>query len=257
MSKKRNLLNTLLFEKNNKINGGIYNKMQVDFAYNSNHIEGSRLSHEQTRYIFETHSIDGTAFVNDIFEASNHFRCFDFILDTVGENLSESYVKKIHYILKLGFAENSNSEIVIGDYKKYANTVGGIETVNPEKVSERMYVLLQEYINKKEVDLYDIAEFNMEFEKIHPFYDGNGRVGRLLILKMCLENDIVPFFIDERSKIFYYKGLKEWQIENKPNRLLDVFLSMQDDMKAVLDYFEIEYNNIQETARELIKKHNA
>lgn len=257
MSKKRNLLNTLLFEKNNKINGGIYNKMQVDFAYNSNHIEGSRLSHEQTRYIFETHSIDGIAFVNDIFEASNHFRCLDFILDTVGENLSESYVKKIHYILKSGFAENSNSEIVVGDYKKYANTVGGIETVSPEKVSKQMGVLLQKYTNKKEIDLYDIAEFHMEFEKIHPFYDGNGRVGRLLILKMCLENDIVPFFIDERSKIFYYKGLKEWQIENKPNRLLDVFLSMQDDMKAVLDYFEIEYNNIQETARELIKKHNA
>ena len=257
MNEKRELLNTLLFEKNNKINGGIYNKMQVDFAYNSNHIEGSRLSHEQTRYIFETQSIDGTAFVNDIFEASNHFRCFDFILDTIGEKLSENYIKKIHYILKSGLAENNNSEIVIGDYKKYANTVGGIETVEPERVSEKMNVLIQKYADKKNSDLFDIAEFHMEFEKIHPFYDGNGRVGRLLILKMCLENSIVPFFIDERNKIFYYKGLKEWQTENKPNRLLDVFLSMQDDMKAVLDYFKIGYNDIQETARELIKKHNA
>ena len=257
MSEKRELLNTLLFEKNNKINGGIYNKMQVDFAYNSNHIEGSRLSHEQTRYIFETQSIDGTAFVNDIFEAPNHFRCFDFILDTIDEKLSENYIKKIHYILKSGLAENNNSEIVIGDYKKYANTVGGIETVEPKRVSEKMNILIQKYADKKSSDLFDIAEFHMEFEKIHPFYDGNGRVGRLLILKMCLENSIVPFFIDERNKIFYYKGLKEWETENKPNSLIDVFLSMQDDMKAVLDYFKIGYNDIQETARELIKKHNA
>lgn len=169
MSEKREFLNTLLFEKNNKINGGIYNKMQVDFAYNSNHIEGSRLSHEQTRYIFETQSIDGTAFVNDIFEASNHFRCFDFILDTIGEKLSENYIKKIHYILKSGLAENNNSEIVIGDYKKYANTVGGIETVEPERVSEKMNILIQKYADKKTLIYLTLQNFIWSLKKYTRF----------------------------------------------------------------------------------------
>lgn len=255
MGENRILTDTLLFEKNNKVSGGIYHKMQVDFAYNSNHIEGSRLSHEQTRYIFETHSIDGVAFVNDVFEAANHFKCLDFVLDTVNEPLTEEYIKKIHYILKSGLMTDNNSEVVIGDYKKYANVVGEIETAKPKEVHKLMMMLLQKYQDLERPDLYDIAEFHMEFEKIHPFYDGNGRVGRFLILKMCLANNIVPFYINEENKLFYYKGLKEWQMDNKPNRLLDVFLSMQDDMKIILDYFEIEYNNSEITSRELIEKH--
>lgn len=147
-----------------------------------------------------------------------------------------------------------NSEAVIGDYKKYANVVGEIETAKPKEVHTQMAALLQIFQDKSSLDLYDIGQFHAEFEKIHPFYDGNGRVGRLLILKMCLANNIVPFYINEETKLFYYMGLKEWQLDNKPNRLLDVFLLMQDDMKGVLDYFEIQYDNAETTARELISR---
>ena len=208
MSEKRELKETLLFEKNHRIHGGIYHKMQVDFAYNSNHIEGSRLTHEQTCYIFETQSVDGAVFVNDVFETANHFRCLDWVLDTISEPLSEEYVKQMHRILKTGLMTQQNPEAVIGDYKKYANVVGGIETAKPGEVSAQMAQLLQTYQNLQQPDFYEIAWFHMAFEKIHPFYDGNGRVGRLLLLKMCLENDIVPFYINSESKMFYYAGLK-------------------------------------------------
>lgn len=256
MAEKRTLLDTLLFEKNNRVSGGIYHKMQVDFTYNSNHMEGSRLSHEQTQYIFETHSVSGNVLVNDVFEASNHFRCMDFILDNLNKPLTEEYIKKLHHILKNGLMTDNNSEAVIGDYKKYANIVGETETAKPEDVHKFMTVLLEKYNNLKNIDLYDIAQFHSEFEKIHPFYDGNGRVGRLIILKMCLENNIVPFYINEQNKIFYYMGLKEWQLSGRPDRLLDVFLSMQDDMKIILDYFDIEYDNSEITSRQLIEKHS-
>lgn len=256
MAEKRTLLDTLLFEKNNRVSGGIYHKMQVDFTYNSNHMEGSRLSHEQTQYIFETHSVSGNVLVNDVFEASNHFRCMDFILDNLNKPLTEEYIKKLHHILKNGLMTDNNSEAVIGDYKKYANIVSETETAKPEDVHKFMTVLLEKYNNLKNIDLYDIAQFHSEFEKIHPFYDGNGRVGRLIILKMCLENNIVPFYINEQNKIFYYMGLKEWQLSGRPDRLLDVFLSMQDDMKIILDYFDIEYDNSEITSRQLIEKHS-
>lgn len=256
MAEKRTLLDTLLFEKSNRVSGGIYHKMQVDFTYNSNHMEGSRLSHEQTQYIFETHSVSGNVLVNDVFEASNHFRCMDFILDNLNKPLTEEYIKKLHHILKNGLMTDNNSEAVIGDYKKYANIVGETETAKPEDVHKFMTLLLEKYNNLKNIDLYDIAQFHSEFEKIHPFYDGNGRVGRLIILKMCLENNIVPFYINEQNKIFYYMGLKEWQLSGRPDRLLDVFLSMQDDMKIILDYFDIEYDNSEITSRQLIEKHS-
>ena len=256
MAEKRTLLDTLLFEKSNRVSGGIYHKMQVDFTYNSNHMEGSRLSHEQTQYIFETHSVSGNVLVNDVFEASNHFRCMDFILDNLNKPLTEEYKKKLHHILKNGLMTDNNSEAVIGDYKKYANIVGETETAKPEDVHKFMTLLLEKYNNLKNIDLYDIAQFHSEFEKIHPFYDGNGRVGRLIILKMCLENNIVPFYINEQNKIFYYMGLKEWQLSGRPDRLLDVFLSMQDDMKIILDYFDIEYDNSEITSRQLIEKHS-
>lgn len=256
MEKGRTLRNVLLLEKKRKIGGGIYHKMQVDFAYNSNHIEGSQLSHEQTRYIFETHSIDGTAFVDDVIETANHFKCFDFVLDTIDMPITEEYVKQLHRILKSGLMAEQNPEVVVGEYKKYASVVGGIITAKPADVPQQMAVLLQKYETHSALDLYDVAQFHVEFEKIHPFYDGNGRVGRLLLFKMCLANAIVPFGIDERHKMFYYMGLKEWQQEHQPNRLLDVFLSMQDDMKAVLDYFEILYPHLEQTSRELIAKHS-
>jgi len=255
MRQPRTVINTLLHEKKSKISGGFYHKLQIDFAYNSNHMEGSRLTHEQTRYIFETHTVDGTAHVNDILETVNHFKCIDFVLDTVYEPITEMYIKQLHKILKNGLLENDYDDVVIGEYKKYPNEVGQIKTVQPEEVAVHMEKLISEFSSKQETDLYDVAEFHTEFEKIHPFYDGNGRIGRLIILKMCLANDIVPFFISDESKMFYYKGLKEWQVDNNPERLLDVFLSMQDDMKCILDYFEIKYDKTDIYARDLIQKH--
>ncbi len=255
MSDTRELLPVLLSEKHRKIKGSIYNRMQVDFAYNSNHIEGSRLTHDQTRYIYETRTIDGTAPVNDVFEAANHFRCFDYILDTVNEPITEDYIKQLHRMLKSGVMEDDTDYAVIGDYKKYPNEVVEIETALPEDVAGLVQNLLSKYENKTALDLYDVAEFHATFEKIHPFYDGNGRIGRLLMLKQCLANSIVPFFINEDVKHFYYVGLKEWQSDEKKERLIDVFLSMQDDMKAILKYFRIGYDKTELTARELINKH--
>ena len=248
MSDTRELLPVLLSEKSRKIKGSVYNRMQVDFAYNSNHIEGSRLTHDQTRYIYETRTIDGTAPVNDVFEAANHFKCFDYII-------TEDYIKQLHRMLKNGVMDDDEDYAVVGDYKKYPNEVGDIETVPPEEVSDYIQDLLGRYNAKSALDLYDIVDFHVAFERIHPFYDGNGRIGRLLMLKQCLANGIVPFFINEEIKHFYYVGLKEWQTDNKKERLLDVCLTMQDDMKAILDYFRIDYDKTELTSRELINKH--
>ncbi len=255
MSDTRELLPVLLSEKSRKIKGSIYNRMQVDFAYNSNHIEGSRLTHDQTRYIYETRTINGTAPVNDVFEAANHFKCFDYILDTVNEPITEDYIKQLHRMLKNGVMDDDEDYAVVGDYKKYPNEVGEIETVPPEKASDHVQDLLGRYNDKPALDLYDIADFHVRFERIPTFYDGNGRIGRLLMLKQCLANSIVPFFINEDVKHFYYVGLKEWQSDEKKERLIDVFLSMQDDMKAILDYFRIGYDKTELTAREVISKH--
>lgn len=255
MAQPRTVLNTLLHEKQRKISGGLYHKMQVDFAYNSNHIEGSRLTHDQTRYIFETRTVDGVAHVDDIIETANHFKCFDFILDTIQDPITEEYIKKLHLLLKNGLPYDDSDDVVIGDYKKYPNEVGQIQTVHPREVQSHMGNLIHDFEGKQTFDIYDVADFHARFEKIHPFYDGNGRVGRLLALKMCLANNIVPFFINDDSKMFYYMGLKEWQIDGKKERLLDVFLSMQDDMKCILDYFEIEYDKSEIRARDLIQKH--
>ena len=253
MSVSRQLLPVLLSEKKNAVKGGIYNKMQVDFAYNSNRIEGNCLTYEQTRYIFETHTTGGTASVNDVFEATNHFRCFDYILETIDEPISEKLIKELHRKLKSGIITDDDSAVV-GDYKKYPNTVGEITTTLPEDVSGAVRALIEEFSHRNAVDMYDVAEFHAEFEKIHPFYDGNGRIGRLLTLKMCLQNSIVPFIISDRMKHFYYAGLKEWQIQQKYARLIDVFLESQDDMKAALDYFRIDYDRTDVTARALINK---
>lgn len=253
MSVSRQLLPVLLSEKKNAVKGGIYNKMQVDFAYNSNRIEGNCLTYEQIRYIFETHTIGGTASVNDVFETANHFRCFDYILDTIDEPISEKLIKELHRKLKSGIITDDDSAVV-GDYKKYPNTVGEITTTLPEEVSGAVRALIEEFSHRNAVDMYDVAEFHAEFEKIHPFYDGNGRIGRLLTLKMCLQNGIVPFIISDQMKLFYYAGLKEWQIGQKYTRLIDVFLESQDDMKVALDYFRIDYDHTEVTARELINK---
>lgn len=234
----KTLLDILKYEMKNKIKGGIYHKIQIDLTYNSNHIEGSKLSHEQTRYIYETNSIgleEKNVDVNDIIETVNHFRCIDFVIDKAKSELSESFIKKLHLILKTG--TKISNRFAIGDYKKFPNIVGNIETTKPEDVPKEMQRLLKIYNTCKTKNLTEILDFHYKFEAIHPFQDGNGRVGRLIMFKECLKNNIVPFIIDDEIKLFYYRGLKEWK--NEKGYLTDTCLSAQDKFKAYLDYFKI------------------
>lgn len=241
----RDLISTLRSEKNSRNHNGIYHRLQIDFAYNSNHIEGSRLTHEQTKYIFDTKTIgfddvdEKVIRVNDIVETINHFKCFDYIIDTVSEPISEQYIKNVHAILKNGIYDNDPA-VVVGDYKIYPNEVGLETTTPPEQVAAQMNELIKEH-DSTSLSLYEIADFHAKFEKIHPFYDGNGRVGRMVAFKQCLANDIVPFYIDDFTKMFYYKGLQEWNNEQSDERLINVFLSAQDSMENVLKYFQIDY----------------
>lgn len=243
IDKPKTFLDILKYEMNNKIKGGIYHKIQIDFTYNSNHIEGSRLTHEQTRYIYETNSIGiekNTISINDIMESVNHFRCIDLVIDRANFQLSENFIKKLHFILKTGTSSSNNERFVVGDYKKYPNIVGNMETVKPENVAKEMQMLLKRYneCNKCKT-LTDILNFHYEFEKIHPFQDGNGRIGRLIMFKECLKNNIVPFIIFDDLKLFYYRGLNEWN--NEKGYLIDTCLSAQDRFKTYLDYFKINY----------------
>lgn len=236
------LLKRLREEKEGKISGGIYHRTQIDLTYNSNHIEGSRLTHEQTRYIFETNTIaiaDESVNVDDIVETTNHFRCIDLIIDHAEEKLSEVFIKEIHRNLKAGTSDSRKSWFHVGDYKKLPNEVGGNATCAPEDVHTRMKELLASYNAIKEKSLEDIIDFHQKFESIHPFQDGNGRVGRLVMFKECLANGIVPFIITEELKLFYYRGLKEWGHVN--GYLTDTCLAAQDYYKTLLDYFKIKY----------------
>ena len=238
----KTLLDILKYEMNNKIKGGIYHKIQIDLTYNSNNIEGSKLTHDQTRYIYETNSIgieENTVNVNDIIETVNHFRCIDLIIDKANFEISEKFIKKLHFILKTGTKSSNNERFTIGDYKKYPNIVGNMETTKPENVPNEMQKLLNGYNKDKTKNLIDILNFHYYFESIHPFQDGNGRVGRLIMFKECLKNDIVPFIIDDEIKLFYYRGLKEWK--NEKGFLTDTCLSAQDKFKSYLDYFKIDY----------------
>ena len=239
---KSMLLNTLKNEKKNNIKGGIYHKIQIDLTYNSNHIEGSKLSHDETRYIYETNSIGinkESINVDDIIETVNHFRCIDLIIDKVNYKLTESLIKELHYILKNGTSDSNIDWFKVGDYKKIPNEVGGKETTKPENVEKEMRKLLDWYNTLDHYDLDCIIEFHYRFEAIHPFQDGNGRVGRLIMFKECLKNGIVPFIIDEELKLFYYRGLKEWKSEK--GYLKDTCLAAQDKFKKNLDYFRIKY----------------
>lgn len=236
------LLKRLLEEKDGRVSGGIYHRTQIDLTYNSNHIEGSRLTHEQTRYIFETNTIgitDDAINVDDIVETTNHFRCIDLIIDRAEERLSESFIKELHRILKTGTSDSRKEWFNVGDYKKLPNEVGGRETCPPEQVHTRMKALLSEYNAKKDKTLVDIIDLHQRFELIHPFQDGNGRVGRLIMFKECLAGRIVPFIITEELKWFYYRGLSEWGHVN--GYLTDTCLTAQDNYKALLDYFKIKY----------------
>ena len=236
------LLEILKDEKSRHASGGIYHRVQIDLTYNSNHIEGSRLTHEQTRYIFETTTIgitDESVNVDDVVETVNHFRCVDLIIDTAGQRLTEKYIKTLHGILKSSTSDSRKDWFAVGDYKRYPNEVGGMSTALPEDVHPQMKSLLQAYENKETRSLRDLLDFHVRFESIHPFQDGNGRVGRLILFKECLRHGIVPFIIDERHRLYYYRGLREWNRER--GYLTDTCLSAQDQFKAVLDYFRIGY----------------
>ncbi len=240
---KKTLLYILKLEKESKIKGGIYHKVQIELTYNSNHIEGSCLTHDQTRYIYETNTIGLTnevINVDDIVETANHFRCIDLIIDKANLNITENLIKQLHFILKNGTTDSRKNWFVVGDYKKLPNEVGGRVTTSPEKVEDEVKSLIEWYNNIKNKTLKDIIEFHYRFECIHPFQDGNGRVGRLLMFKECLKYNIVPFIIDDKLKTFYYRGLKEWKQEK--GYLVDTCLAAQDQFKVYLDYFRIEHD---------------
>lgn len=239
---QRTLLNALREEKAGRIKGGIYHKVQVELTYNSNHIEGSRLTHDQTRYIYETNTIgmeNGVLNVDDIVETANHFQCIDLVIDNAEQPLTEDFIKLLHRTLKTGISDSRKDWFAVGEYKKLPNEVGGRSTTPPEQVAEKMRELLKQYAQTDKKTLKDLVEFHDQFECIHPFQDGNGRVGRLILFKESLRYDIVPFIIDEELKLFYYRGLHEWKTE--PGYLMDTCLTAQDRFKAYLDYFRISY----------------
>ena len=236
------LLSVLQREKQSRLPGGIYHRVQIDLTYNSNHIEGSRLSREQTRFIFETNTIGiekQAVNVDDVVETANHFRCIDLVIDDANRALSQAMIKRLHEILKSGTSDSRQDWFAVGEYKKLPNEVGGQETVAPEDVENRMRALLNAYNAKTRKTLRDLLDFHVQFESIHPFQDGNGRVGRLIMFKECLKNDIVPFIITDDLKMFYYRGIREWKTE--PGYLTDTCLTAQDHFKALMDYFRIPY----------------
>ena len=236
------LLEFLKAEKAARTSGVIYHKVQIELTYSSNHIEGSRLTHDQTRFIFETNTVgmdSGSVNVDDIVETSNHFRCIDLIIDQANATLSEKLIKQLHLILKSGTSDARKNWFAVGAYKRLPNEVGGKETTAPEDVALQMQKLIQGYNAEKVKTLDDVLDFHYRFESIHPFQDGNGRVGRLILFKECLRNDIVPFIIDDELKLFYYRGLREWPSER--GYLRDTCVAAQDKFKQYLDYFRIGY----------------
>ena len=236
------LLDCLRREKDSSLKGRIYHKIQIDLTYNSNHIEGSKLTHDQTRYIFETKTLgvtDKAVKVDDIVETVNHFRCIDLIIEGAHTKLSESFIKQLHFILKSGTTDSQKSWFRVGEYKQLENEVGGSETTKPAEVADAIKALLKEYNSKSKITFDDILNFHVRFESIHPFQDGNGRVGRLIMFKECLKHNIVPFIITEELKMYYYRGIKNWKDER--GYLRDTCLTGQDAMKATLDYFGIKY----------------
>ena len=240
----KTLLDVLRAEKAAKLHGGIYHRIQIDLTYNSNHIEGSRLTHDQTRFIFETNTIgmaDGAVKVDDVVETANHFKCIDMVIDSAAHVPSEAFIKQLHATLKSGTSDSRQDWFAVGDYKKLPNEVGGMDTAQPEEVASQMKKLLSKYNASKEKAFDNLLDFHYRFERIHPFQDGNGRVGRLILFKECLRNNIVPFIIDEDTKLYYYRGLKEWERER--GYLRDTCLAVQDKFKKYLDYFRIPYEN--------------
>ena len=238
----QNLLERLRAEKKASVKGGIYHKIQIELTYNSNHIEGSKLTHDQTRYIFETNTIgaeNDALNVDDIIETANHFKCIDMVIDNATYRLTEKFIKELHFTLKSGTSDSRKDWFNVGEYKKLPNEVGGKETAKPEDTANKIKTILKDYNQKDEHTLEEIIDFHYRFETIHPFQDGNGRVGRLIMFKECLKNNIVPFIIDEDLKMFYYRGLSEWN--NEKGYLMDTCLSAQDKFKKYLEYFKVPY----------------
>ncbi len=238
----QNLLERLRAEKKSSLKGGIYHKIQIELTYNSNHIEGSKLTHDQTRYIFDTNTIgveNDTLNVDDIIETANHFKCIDMIIDNATYKLTEKFIKELHFTLKSGTSDSRKDWFNVGEYKKLPNEVGGKETASPETVAQKIKDLLKFYNQKNEHTLEEIIDFHYQFETIHAFQDGNGRVGRLIMFKECLKNNIIPFIIDDSLKMFYYRGLSEWK--NEKGYLTDTCLSAQDRFKKYLEYFKVPY----------------
>ena len=236
------LLQILAEQKAARMTGGIYHKVQIDLTYNSNHIEGSRLTHDQTRYIFETNTIgieNEAVNVDDILETANHFRCIDMVIDKARSALTEKFIKELHSVLKTGTSDSRKDWFNVGEYKKLPNEVGGRDTTLPENVAAEMETLLETYNALPSKSFEDIVAFHVAFERIHPFQDGNGRIGRLILFKECLKYNIVPFILEDDLKLFYYRGLKEWDQEK--GYLLDTCLTAQDRFKVYLDYFRIVY----------------
>ncbi len=240
----RRLLERLQEEKEMQLKGGLYHQTQVKLAFNSNRIEGSRLSEDQTRYIYETNTInmesDEAANVDDIIETVNHFSCFDYMLTCADGELTEKMIKEFHRLLKRDTSDERMEWFRVGDYKTRPNVVGGMRTTLPAKVGREVQQLLADYHNKPDIKIEDIIDFHYRFESIHPFQDGNGRVGRIILFKECLKNDILPFIIDHEHKLFYYRGLKEYKTEK--GYLTDTCLSAQDQYKATVSYFIPDLN---------------
>lgn len=238
------LLSALREQKAGKVKGGIYHRIQIDLTYNSNHIEGSRLTHDQTRYIFETNTIgvaDSAINVDDIVETANHFRAIDYIIDETGGNLTEAMIKRLHLILKSGTSDERKDWFRVGEYKMLPNEVSGNDTIAPENVHKEMRALLKEYNAKRHPAFEDIIDFHHRFESIHPFQDGNGRVGRLIMFRECLRHGYVPFIITDELKMYYYNGLRNWP--HIKGYLMDTCLTAQDYFKLLLDKFRVRYND--------------
>lgn len=237
------LLETLQEEKSSNLKGGIYHKTQIKLTYNTNRIEGNKLSEEQTRYIYETNTLfteegKNTANIDDIIETVNHFYCFDYMLKIAKEPLSEKHIKEFHKLLKLNTSDSKKEWFNVGEYKLKPNVVGGIETSKPKEVEKDIDTVLKEYHKKVTIEIFDIIDFHYQFEKIHPFQDGNGRIGRLIMFKECLKHGIAPFIIEDEFKFFYYRGLSEYP--KIKGYLTDTCLAAQDNYLELMNYFEIE-----------------
>lgn len=238
---KVNVLEVLREQKEMELKGNLYHNTQVIFAYNTNHIEGSKLTEDQTRYIFETNTIlfegQTVASVDDILETANHFKLVDYMLDVAEEKLTEEMIKNFHKILKEGTSDSRKDWFAVGEYKKLSNEVGGVKTTAPKNVERDMKKLLEWYESLKQVTINEIIEFHAKFEKIHPFQDGNGRVGRIIAFKECLKNNIVPFIILDKDKLFYYRGLNQYQTNKEKGYLIDTCLNAQDQYTNIIKYF--------------------